>query len=94
MDGWTERRTDRCLVGFGFIDLNKVSSLRRQLDGAVDDIRRLERRIDFAEHNLALRNVVLADVEEHARQQQFSTYDGTLLWKVTEVARRRNDVLS
>ena len=50
--------------------------------------------MDSAEHNLALRNVVLADMEELARQQQFSTYDGTLLWKVTEVARRRNDALS
>ena len=50
--------------------------------------------MDSAEHSLALRNVVLADMEEFVRQQQFSTYDGTLLWKVTEVARKRNDALS
>ena len=50
--------------------------------------------MDSAEHHLALRNVALADMEEYVNQQQFSSYDGTLLWKVTEVARRRNDALS
>ena len=60
----------------------------------MDNVRRLERRMDSVEHNLALRNVVLQDMEEFVRQQQLSTYDGTLLWKITEVARRRNDALS
>ena len=64
------------------------------MDSAVDSVRRLERRMDSIEHHLALRNVALADMEEYVNQQQFSSYDGTLLWKVTEVARRRNDALS
>ena len=64
------------------------------MDSAVDSGRRLERRMDSIEHHLALRNVALADMEEYVNQQQFSSYDGTLLWKVTEVARRRNDALS
>jgi len=50
--------------------------------------------MDSVEHHLALRNVTLADMEEYVNQQQLSSYDGTLLWKVTEVARRRNDALS
>ena len=36
----------------------------------------------------------MTDMEEYVRQQQSFTYNGTLLWKVTEVARRRNDALS
>ena len=46
------------------------------------------------EHNLALRNVTVQDIEEHVRQEQFSTYDGILLWKVTEVARRTEEARS
>ncbi|KAJ7383310.1 hypothetical protein OS493_029277 [Desmophyllum pertusum] len=72
----------------------EVSSLKRQMDGTVDSMRRLERRMESVEHNLTLRNVVLADIEEFVRQQQISTYDGTILWKITDVARRKNDAVT
>jgi len=71
-----------------------VGNIRRQLDTAQESIRRLERRIDSIEHTLALRNVTLADLEENIRQQEFSSHDGQLLWKITEFARRRNDAVS
>ena len=71
-----------------------VGNVRRQLDTVQESIRRLERRIDSVEHTLALRNVTLADLEEYIRQQEFSSYDGQLLWKITEYARRRSDAVS
>ena len=71
-----------------------MGNTRRQLDTVQESIRRLERRIDSIEHTLALRNVTLADLEEYIRQQEFSSYDGQLLWKITEYARRRNDAVS
>jgi len=71
-----------------------VGNVRRQLDTVQESIRRLERRIDSVEHTLALRNVTLADLEEYIRQQEFSSYDGQLLWRITEYARRRNDAVS
>lgn len=64
------------------------------MDESVNSVRRLERRIESIEHNLALRNVTVQDIEEHVRQEQFSTYDGILLWKVTEVARRTEEARS
>ena len=36
----------------------------------------------------------MADLEEYIRQQEFSSYDGQLLWKITEFARRRNEAVS
>ena len=72
----------------------EVSSFKSQMDGATDSVRRLERRMESVEHNLALRNVVLSDIEEHVQQQQVSTYDGTLLWKISDFARRRNDAIT
>ena len=71
-----------------------VGTVRRQLDTVQESIRRLERRIDSIEHTLALRNVTLADLEEYVRQQEFSSYDGQLLWKINEYARRRNEAVS
>ena len=56
--------------------------------------RQLERRIESVEHTQALRNVTLAHLEEYVRQQEFSSYDGQLLWKISDYARRRNDAVT
>ena len=45
-------------------------------------------------HELTLRNVTLADLEEYVREQEFSSYDGQLLWKITEFSRRKNEAVS
>ena len=71
-----------------------VSNVRRLAETVQDTIRRVERRIESIEHTLALRNVTLAYIEEYIRQQEFSSYDGQLLWKITEFARRRNEAVS
>ena len=71
-----------------------VGNLRRLVETVQETVRGLERRFEAIEHTLALRNVTLADLEEYVRQQEFSSYDGKLLWKITEFARRRNEAVS
>ena len=71
-----------------------VDNVRRLVETVQETVRRVERRIESIEHTLALRNVTLADLEEYIRQQEFSSYDGQLLWKITEFARRRNEAVS
>ncbi|CAH3041518.1 unnamed protein product [Porites lobata] len=71
-----------------------VGNVRRLVDAVQETARRVERRIESIEHTLALRNVTLADLEEYIRQQEFSSHDGQLLWKITEFARRRNEAVS
>ena len=71
-----------------------IGNVKRQLDTNQESVRRQERRIESIEHTLALRNVTLADLEEYVRQQEFSSYDGQLLWKISDYARRRNDAVT
>ena len=71
-----------------------VGNVRRLVETVQETVRRVERRIESIGHTLALRNVSLADLEEYIRQQEFSSYDGQLLWKITEFARRRNEAVS
>ena len=71
-----------------------VGNVRRLVETVQETVRRVERRIESIEHTLALRNVTLADLEEYVRQQEFSSYDGKLLWKITEFARKRNEAVS
>lgn len=72
----------------------EVGMVKRQTESVQESVRRTDRRIESIEHTLALRNVTLADLEEYVRQQEFSSYDGQLLWKITEFARRRNEAVS
>ena len=71
-----------------------VDTVRRLVNTVQETVRRLERRIDSIEHTLALRNVTLDDLKEYIRQQEFSSHDGQLLWKITEYSRRRNEAVS
>ena len=71
-----------------------MGNVKRQLDTNQESVRRQERRIESIEHTLALRNVTLADLEEYVRQQEFSSYDGQLQWKISDYARRRNDAVT
>ena len=47
--------------------------------------------VESQNNMLALRNVAFADLEEYIRQQEVSSYDGNLLWKISDFARRRSD---
>ncbi|XP_022802121.1 TNF receptor-associated factor 2-like isoform X2 [Stylophora pistillata] len=71
-----------------------MGNMKRQLDTTQESSRRHDRRIESIEHTLALRNVTLADLEEYVRQQEFSSYDGQLLWKISDYARKRNDAVT
>ena len=71
-----------------------VGNMKRQLDTTQESTRRHDRRIESIEHTLALRNVTLADLEEYVKQQEFSSYDGQLLWKISDYARKRNDAVT
>ncbi|KAJ7372399.1 hypothetical protein OS493_019851 [Desmophyllum pertusum] len=71
-----------------------LGNIKRQLDTNQESARRQERRVESIEHTLALRNVTLADLEEYVRQQEFSSYDGQLLWKISDYARKRNDAVT
>ena len=46
------------------------------------------------EHALTLRNAEMAGLEDYVRQQELSSYDGVLHWKITEFERRRNEAVS
>ena len=71
-----------------------IGNVKRQFDTNQESARRQERRIESIEHTLALRNVTLADLEEYVRQQEFSSYDGQLLWKISDYTRKRNDAVT
>ena len=71
-----------------------TGNIRRQLDTNLESARRPDRRIESIERTLAQRNVTLADLEEYVKQQEFSSYDGQLLWRISDYARKRNEAVT
>ena len=71
-----------------------VNNLKSQVEGMQENMERMERRVKSMEDELTLRNVQMADLEEYVRQQELSSYDGVLHWKITEFERRRNEAVS
>ena len=72
----------------------KVSTLARQQESSNGTTDRLQRQFESMSHSLALRNVMLTDLDESVRQQEVSSHDGILLWKITEFAKKRQDAAS
>ena len=72
----------------------KVSTVARQQESSSGTTDRLQRQFESMSHSLALRNVMLTDLDEYVRQQEVSSHDGILLWKITEFAKRRQDAVS
>ena len=72
----------------------KVSTVARQQESSTGTTDRLQRQFESMSHSLALRNVMLTDLDEYVRQQEVSSHDGILLWKITEFAKKRQDAVS
>ena len=72
----------------------KVSNVARQQESSNGTTDRLQRQFESMSHSLALRNVMLTDLDESVRQQEVSSHDGILLWKITEFAKKRQDAVS
>ena len=73
---------------------NEVRRLENQLRLANEEARKLQRRTESLEHTLMLRNTALADLEEYVQQQEFSSFDGTLVWKITDFSRRKTNAVT
>ena len=72
----------------------KVSTVARQQESSNGTTDRLQRQFESMSHSLALRNVMLTDLDEYVRQQEVSSHDGILLWKITEFSKKRQDAVS
>ena len=72
----------------------QVATLARGQENSKETINRLQRQFESMSHSLALRNVTLSDLEEYVQQQDVSSHDGILLWKIPDFTRRRQSALS
>ena len=72
-------------------------SLEREMGEKTSTINRLERRMDQIDESVALNTVKIVDMESQRRpraEQAIHSYNGTLLWKIDDYQRKRQDAIS
>ena len=72
----------------------QVATIARDQEASKGTISRLQRQFESMSHSLALRNVMMTDLDDFVRQQEVSSQDGTLVWKISNFAKRRQDAIS
>ena len=85
-----------------FVESNKlneelqrqISSIARRQESSNGTVDRLQRQFESMSHSLALRNVMMTDLDEHVREQQVSSHDGVLVWKISDFAKRRQNAVT
>ena len=72
----------------------QVSNIARGQESSNETIDRLQRQFESMSHSLALRNVMMTDLDEHVRQREVSSHNGILVWKISDFAQKRQDAIS
>ena len=73
---------------------NRTADQEALSAGNEREIEATNSRVDYIERTLVDRSVILTNLEEKFMQLEFPSYDGQLLWKITEFARRTNEAVS
>ncbi|XP_002741325.2 TNF receptor-associated factor 2-like [Saccoglossus kowalevskii] len=73
---------------------NDVQAIERKLKQDRDLVESLERKIKFQDRIIALKDVALAEQDLRIQSLELASYDGVLVWKITDFNRKRNDALS
>jgi TNF receptor-associated factor 2 len=72
----------------------QVAQANQKAEKAEDTVRKLEKRLVDQEQIAGLRNLAIADLEEKFKDSIGCSYDGILLFKITQAARKRADATS
>ena len=72
----------------------KANNLERQNRHLKETIEQQDRQIHAHDQMLTVKNVALAEQELRIQSLESSSFNGILVWKITEYARRRRDAVS
>ncbi|XP_006816482.1 TNF receptor-associated factor 2-like [Saccoglossus kowalevskii] len=75
-------------------DANVVQAMERERKQDRDLVESLERKIKSQDRIIALKDVALAEQDLRIQSLEMASYDGVLVWKISDFNRKRNDALS
>ena len=78
------------------MDSKQVSKIVKEQEAFSGTVNRLQGQIESTGPPLALHNVMMGDSQliDHTYQQQITSYDGVLIWKISNFALKKQDATS
>uniref|UniRef100_A0A8C0VQM3 TNF receptor-associated factor 2 n=1 Tax=Cyanistes caeruleus TaxID=156563 RepID=A0A8C0VQM3_CYACU len=71
-----------------------VEAYSRQHRLDQEKIETLSNKVRQLERSIGLKDLAMAEMEEKIRNMEASTYDGVFIWKITELARKRQEAIT
>ena len=69
----------------------QVETCKRDQEASKETVRPLQQQVESMQHTMALHNLTMADIEGQVRQQEASSHNGILIWKISDFTRRKHD---
>ncbi|KAK3749150.1 hypothetical protein QZH41_009824 [Actinostola sp. cb2023] len=73
---------------------DSIAEVKHEVEETVAAQRAMDTRLFSQETATAMNSVAMADMEDVVSDLSLATYDGILIWKISEVARRRTDCVN
>jgi len=85
---------DRGACGKCYVCVCKMDVLERQRQSERDLLDAMDRKVRSQERLLAMKDATIAELELRLTSVEQTSYDGTLLWRITDFQRKRQDAIS
>ncbi|XP_077986318.1 TNF receptor-associated factor 2-like [Glandiceps talaboti] len=72
----------------------KIDNLERKERMMTETIEALQRKVKSQDRTIAMKDVALAEQDLRIQSLEMASYDGVLLWKISDFAKKRRDAVS
>lgn len=76
------------------LTLTQVDSVETSQRNDRELVEALERKVKSLERQLAMKDATIAELDLRVTSLEQTSYDGTLLWRIPDVNRRRQEAIS
>jgi len=92
--GDTRAESDICECLVAIVCVLKMEALDRQRQLERELLDTMDRKVRSQERLLAVKDATIAELELRVTSLEQTSYDGTLLWRITDFQRKRQDAIS
>ncbi|XP_067662587.1 TNF receptor-associated factor 2-like [Haliotis asinina] len=91
--GVLHKEIERCLQVIESLERQQIVE-RQRVDQLNTLVEQMDQKIKTVERNIALKDIQLAEHDLRMQCMELASYDGSLLWRITDVAKKRNEAVT
>ncbi|XP_041371123.1 TNF receptor-associated factor 2-like [Gigantopelta aegis] len=91
--GVLHKEIEKCVHVVEDVERSVGSTSQQRLDQICQQTEEFQAKIQNLERNLAIKEIALAEHELRMQGLEFASYDGSLLWRIGDIKKKRQDAL-